>query len=397
MTFLTSADISCFINSMDSCICDEDHVKKRITRMTIHNIREVEKFPDFIKHCSALETLKLTHCPIETCDDFEFPDSVRSIDLSYLQLRTFEPSDLPHALAELSLAFNKLEYVSEVLLRAHARGTTIDLSHNDFWFTRYTNYSISRLVKDYRDLKHAYVVGLFGTSRMLGAICDLQKNGKPDAANELRDFMQKGLIQRQTELSAIVRNNENVHLSSVQCTLQTSIALLRDRASSKENFSLEQLIEDAFGSVLTPTEMEYLQKRAHQNNLVHTVAGTSFGELLGIVLRVCTSLESAEASTVYEILKSDLIDAPPTCLLGELTRMVTALSGIVPDVRVTISDREELLNRIIATRRSVAKMYDATCAEGREAYISAAVPMVKKLLQEACIPEDEQEAWLEYV
>jgi hypothetical protein len=92
------------------------------------------------------------------------------------------------------------------------------------------------------------------------------------------------------------------------------------------------------------------------------------------------------------ILRDEIKTGFDTCLTGLITRMLVALCGFVPEVRITISSREELSNSILAARRSHAIEYGDT-----EEYTIQVVPFVWQMLEDFCIPEPEQEYWLAYL
>jgi 4-alpha-glucanotransferase len=68
------------------------------------------------------------------------------------------------------------------------------------------------------------------------------------------------------------------------------------------------------------------------------------------------------------------------------------LNGFVSGINVSISRNEELTNAIVTLRKKNIKLYGDSYL-----YVHETVAQVWQMLEDACIPEHEHEAWLEFV
>jgi hypothetical protein len=96
---------------------------------------------------------------------------------------------------------------------------------------------------------------------------------------------------------------------------------------------------------------------------------------------------------IRDILHEEIKDGLCTCRAGRVSRMVNALNGFVEGVHVGLSKNEELSNTILVLRNRNATVY----GKDTDTYLSETVPLVWQALEDACVPEGEHSAWLEYV
>jgi hypothetical protein len=98
------------------------------------------------------------------------------------------------------------------------------------------------------------------------------------------------------------------------------------------------------------------------------------------------------AEAIYEILKEEIEDGLKTCFTGLVSRTVGSLNGFVDYIKINISNREEILNTIVALRRKYGLLYGNT-----DAYINELTPVVWQMLEDHCIPEGDHHEWLSYL
>jgi hypothetical protein len=127
-----------------------------------------------------------------------------------------------------------------------------------------------------------------------------------------------------------------------------------------------------------------------QMNVKHSVYQMTFGDVLYKVYSVICCLQNKRM--LLNILHDELKDGQNTCLTGQITRMVNTLNGFVSGINVSISRNEELTNAIVTLRKKNIKLYGDSYL-----YVHETVAQVWQMLEDACIPEHEHEAWLEFV
>ena len=100
-----------------------------------------------------------------------------------------------------------------------------------------------------------------------------------------------------------------------------------------------------------------------------------------------------ERDALMAVLAAEVRDGLCTCRSGRVERLVNALNGFVEGVGVGLSRNEELANAILVIRNRNSSVF----AGDVDAYTEETVPAVMQALEDACVPEPEQGAWLEYV
>jgi hypothetical protein len=109
---------------------------------------------------------------------------------------------------------------------------------------------------------------------------------------------------------------------------------------------------------------------------------------------VCKKInDHPHKSDIYPVLIEELKQCIHVCFTGQITHTINALNGFVDDIKIGISIREELSNKIVNIRHKQMEKHSSDM----DAYIAETIPIVWQLLEDYCIPPIEHMAWLESV
>lgn len=407
----------CLINEIKKEQCLIDGIDCKDVNILLANNKFIDKFPMIMSLCVSisitncpnihtipnmkglehLEIFKLVHSTILVCNAY-FPNSLRTLDLSYNSIIEFVPQNLPTTIAEIDLSFNKLKTVPpciETLYNAN-HGVNYNFRNNDFWFSMYSNINPSYVYPGVIDeLILAHKLNLISTCKIRYCKKILEKNMFIKDAKELaRKVNLVAQIRILENTNTIYTNAQNVHLTSVQSKMKENIKYIMSYVSinpvrcSKDMFFLH--ICDELGlknqNIFSIDKFRVI----YDNTIPHSLYGVTFSELLYNVYNIICDSEHKE--TLLNILRDEIKDGINTCSTGQITRIVNTLNMFVPEIKISISKNEEISNTIIAMRKKYKMIY-----EDEDMYITETIPIIMQFLEDMCISEAESMAWIEYV
>jgi hypothetical protein len=227
----------CADQCIDDCIDDNTNIHiqddKNITTLKLHdcmsihilNCPRITKIPDMCKF-NLLETLFIQHCDINTCNTY-FPNTLRTLEISYCSMKHFTPQNIPSTLAQLNLSFNKLCEIPKCIdgIYKDNPNININLKNNDFWYTMYSNLSATMISPEtVKELLLAHKLNIVRTDKLIFAQGILKRNNFSKEAEWLAKETGITLrIRRENDINLTHNNAQNVHLSSVQSSMNESI------------------------------------------------------------------------------------------------------------------------------------------------------------------------------
>lgn len=352
------------------------------------NCPKITKIPDMY-YFNNLEILRIQHCTIKQCYTY-FPNSLRTLELSYCCMSDFSPSNFPNKLTELDLSFNNLKSIPSIIEKILDKNIIINLRNNDFWYTMYSDLSPLLICSEtVKELVLANKLNLVSTIKLKNAVNILNLKKCSKEANWLSEQIQISLDKKKQLDQTVYTNPENIHLKSVQDNVEKSINYIMSYQIVKL-YNISQAINELKLLNLPPDAITFLYF-CIENHVYHSGYKITYVEIFEKIYSIIK--ESLYKECLMAILKSEIVDGMNTCLTGQITRLLNVLSGFLPGVVITINRKEETSNSIIALRKKFAMMY----GENTDIYIQEAVPAVWQLLEDMCIPECEHEIWLEYV
>lgn len=238
------------------------------------------------------------------------------------------------------------------------------------------------------ELMVAYQLNLISTQRIRDAVKVLYELRLTSESDRLRKFIGQEFSKRMKFLKNTHMNAQNVHLDSIQNSTEYSIKFVMSKP--KPSTKRETLIDEAVTAMECDKELSDKICSIALGDVVHPKFKVTFYDIFARVYQIIVTHENR--SEILPILREEIKTGFDTCLTGLLTRMLVAMCGFVPEIRITISSREELSNSILAIRRSHAVKYGNT-----EEYTHQVVPAVWQMLEDFCVPDGEHMDWLEYL
>lgn len=359
--------------------------------LVFHNCPKITRFPDLIGFYQ-LETIRLSHCNITECRTY-FPDSLRSLSITYCSMKEFVPANLSDNIVEINLSFNKLKFIPHIIktIYEHNNHIRINLNNNDLWYLMYSDLSPGLLNGTVIDeLVFANKLNLVSTKKLQYVVDVLRNKKLTNDARRLANTIGLAIQEKATTLKTTYDNQQNVHLSSVQNSMHIAIDKIF-------NISVPSIM--SFLSIVTLLKSKYklsvklieFMDSITKNDYHHSGYNISYSCLFERVFAIIVN--SQYKDDMIKVFIEELEDTTDVCLTGKMTRIVNVLNGFILDVNVGISKNEELANDIIVLRNRFAKIY----VDDPDKYITELVPVVWQLLEDNCIPQNEQEVWLEYV
>jgi len=356
--------------------------------LTITKCPQIKNLPDDLYKFKNIENITISHCDIQKIYN-KLPQSLRYLEISYSGLLEIQPENTLENIAEINLTFNSLKEIPRFLneLIDNNPHIEIKLKGNDFWFTMYSDLTISMICpKTINELVYANKLNILSTYKLTYAVKILKEKKFTKEANWLAEQVDISLKKIKNEQPKnIYSNPQNVHLYSITDKTQQSIKLIMEYNINNHDIDIYQYINKFDKPVQDDINF-------HINNPIkHGIFGCTFYGLFIKVLLIARETEYFQS--ILFIINDELKSGLKTCLTGQMTRLVNSLSSFVNGISVTISKNEEISNSIIALRKRYAILY----ANNHELYINETIPAVWQLLEDECIPENEHDIWLEYV
>jgi len=157
------------------------------------------------------------------------------------------------------------------------------------------------------------------------------------------DFIPDILIRRIIHMRniqnhrTIYQDGQNVHLSSIQNSLKTSIFNLLNDRNHLSNEDLKHMISNS--SWIHENVKSFLISQ-FQSTEVHSILQVSFIDVLQKVILRIESHEQKE--DIYQRLNQEMTESFGMCFTGRLTRLVNTLIGFYEDIRIEISLNEQI-------------------------------------------------------
>lgn len=352
------------------------------------------KIPDSLGTCYELEDLNMQDNLIETIameqDMNKLPPGLVNLNLSYNRVHHIAYNALPSSLAYLDLSFNFLTRGPDAIDLMHFRtfpSTSIILHHNDIVQRQYNQTRIDIPVNPNAD--NADTLASYQLQQEM-------RNG-----HEATPF-RVGLVEAGTH--TVYKNVQNVHASSVQSSLNTTLDVLKKLANEcpivemHNDVWLFELNESLWPkrwyhrlTLTRPSAWNRILASCHDKT-VHSEHAMSFRYLLYLVWRIARSHEHRDEMCV--VLRQEIEDGWGYCFTGRFSRVANALAGFIEGVHIGISNKEQMQARISTIWNRLQSQADSHNNNADQ--VLAAIAEVKRDLDESNVTmEDERAAWLE--
>ena len=186
-------------------------------------------------------------------------------------------------------------------------------------------------------------------------------------------------------IQSISKDNQNVHNSAIQSSLNTSISNLM---KEKPALTTEEVVTFITNSeFITPEAKSYLLTYS-EDETVHSVHGVTFSEVLTSVISEIISMK--EKDEVLKILSEEISDSICKCFTGRISRLVNSLNGFSPKVKVEISKNTQISTILAQASERISKIET-------EEEINKIKEETIKNLREHDFTEEEIEDWMSYL
>jgi len=188
-------------------------------------------------------------------------------------------------------------------------------------------------------------------------------------------------------IQSISKDNQNVHNSAIQSSLNTSISNLM---KEKPALTTEEVVTFITNSeFITPEAKSYLLTYS-EDETIHSVHDVTFSEVLTSVISEIISLNSEVSNEVLKILSEEISDSICKCFTGRISRLVNSLNGFSPKVKVEISKNTQISTILAQTSEKIS----STDTEEEIAKIKEETIIN---LREHDFTEEEIENWMSYL
>jgi len=161
--------------------------------------------------------------------------------------------------------------------------------------------------------------------------------------------LQRFLDRMRKAIHSISKDNQNVHDSAIQRSLNTSISNL---LKEKPVLTTEEVVTFITNSeFITPEAKSYLLTYS-EDETIHSVHDVTFSEVLTPVICEIISMKEELSSEVLKILSEEISDSICKCFTGRISRLVNSLNGFSPKVKVEISKNTQISTILAQTSES---------------------------------------------
>ncbi len=145
------------------------------------------------------------------------------------------------------------------------------------------------------------------------------------------------IINRQKQSQDIYNDTQSVHNHNIQQCLKDSINyLLSFKPSISDKIMFEQIKHKSLVH-------ELLLKYSNDENC-HSILNVTFKEVLLAVWNKIIEYKEDVQDEIIKILNIEMLDSECKCFTGRLTRLVNVLNGFDENIKLQISDNEQMSN-----------------------------------------------------
>ena len=304
-----------------------------ISDNTLHSL-------DGLQNCTALKVLYIYHNKLISLKGLENCISLKELSTSYNNITSLDGLQNCTSLQTLYISDNNISSIHELENCTDLEYISID---NNTDITILPNFLIEFI--NLREFKYD------------GLALELD-------ARQMRWLNRLQNIQHNTYNIQVYGNSQNVHDSSIQESVRSSMSKLLNQ-SNIATFNPDTLTDNiVLDTVLTSKSKDqllyYISTTSSQEELVEL--SLTYGELLWTVWQTIHRLGGFDETTqqqIKQILNQELEDSDCKCFTGRMTRLVNCLNGFSPLVEIKILDGVQIGNIVaIIKQRLETNQYE---------------------------------------
>ena len=343
-----------------------------------------------LENCTALQTICCNNNNISSLDGLENCTALQKLDISENNINSLDVLQNCTALQALHITWNNINSLDGL-----QNCTALRYLHCNN--NKLTSLDGLQNCTDLRRLNISYNRYITTLPNFLIEFRQLQLFSCYDLELELDARQRRWLNhirnrQRNTNNIQVYGNSQNVHDSSIQESVISSMSRLLNQSlipSYNVNTITDNIVLD---TVLTPKSKDQLLSYiSSQEELVELFL--TYGDLLWTVWQTIHNLGEFNEETqnqIKQILNQELEDSDCKCFTGRMTRLVNVLNGFSPLVEVKILDGVQIGNIVAIIKQRLERSQDGyTLEKHREEFR-------KEMLDRGESVEVINE-WLEYI
>jgi uncharacterized membrane protein len=147
---------------------------------------------------------------------------------------------------------------------------------------------------------------------------------------------------------------QSVHNAVIQDYVRKSILNILESDSSSK--SLDQILDEILSDEILTKETKESIVEYCRDSEIHSTLNISFSDfLIPVWIRVQSHKESLEMKRIMNI---EMTDALCKCFTGRLSRLLNVLNGYYEDIKIEISENDQIANIIYLTRELLSDNYN---------------------------------------
>ena len=205
-------------------------------------------------------------------------------------------------------------------------------------------------------------------------------------------------------------DDQNVHMSGVQrsvAEIVKNVMSLNIRESDDDIDEFAKRLDRAHSSTrswlwrlvsLFSTRPGRVLKEWCSRPEVHGQLRVSMSQISRRIFGIIERVDEGAREEAYKSIAVEILENRYMCFTGRISHLLNSLSGIVDGFEVKMSRGEALQNAMATVRNKWARVHglgQGLEGENLDAYLRDVVPDAMQTLEDMCVPEAEQEAWLD--
>jgi len=152
--------------------------------------------------------------------------------------------------------------------------------------------------------------------------------------------------RRNFDTDTIYNDTQNVHDSTIQKSIQTSIFKLLKRPLG--NTTIDSVFNQVMDDSVLTEKTKCLIGEYCTESAVHSILQITFTDLFIAVWN--TIQNNKHSQEIKRILNTELQDAECQCFTGRLSRLINCLNGFDSDIQIQIADKAQISNIVILVK-----------------------------------------------
>jgi hypothetical protein len=398
--------------SLQVLVCDDNRLSELpVLPPAIRDVQaknnRISTMPD-MRNLTELENVDLSGNSIYSASDLSLPVSLKTLLLSHNALSDFSVTRWPEHMVQLTLSYNRLTQLDPSFDHLN-ESCNVNLAYNDFPCQKYNAFTFWIGTDDTEENREKSIIAArfqrFGIPVKIRNPQWTQLTIPPLPVHPQFDANADGDIdldrilnlQRKPMLKSLYNDPHNVHARSVQKSTNESIEWLL-RHGDPEPYVFHHVKRQWKPKRWWSMNAwrNYFMLRSALESLmcdptIHSVHGITCKELLGCIWNVIK--DHPNKQDILDIMADEVRESTMVCFTGKFTRILNSLNGFFDEVRVSISSKEQMQNRIVQALKKVSDEF----RQGSTEYEIQGKAEVLAILKEFNVPEEEHEAWLDAV